>query len=483
LIATKKRIRKVKIKKKIFSTWFMLYFTKINRPIEILFGGAGSGKSVHSAMKDARRLVFDNKNILVVRKRYNSLKDSYYSELKKAIAVLGLSHEVSCTTTPLQITCKANGKVILFRGLDDVEKIKSITPPNGPIDHITIEEATEVKEADLGQLQFRMRGGGNRVTDEQLIAMNEMIDNGMVKVDILEALDLGSEEEMRANQKTLTLLFNPVNKQHWIFKRFFKKWVEDDQQHKIYEDEDLYINKSTHRDNNFLTLDDHIRYESYKTINPYLYDVYCCGKWGVLGDLVFTNFQIKDLSKVMQNVGVCDHGIDWGGGGKSAHAYSKVYNDVPRSGLGGNLYIIGECGGVKQKTKDFAKQILPFYSAEQTIWADSNNPLLVDDMNEILEDVYGIQRSYVMMAHKGRVSGRNFLAKKLTIDYINCQTTYIDYRMINHIAAFTSSVYARDAKTDEVLEEIERNEYDHWLYSAMYSQVHRAISVGSVHAY
>lgn len=47
-----------------------------------------------------------------------------------------------------------NGSEILFSGLDDVEKLKSIYAITG----IWIEEASELDEGDLNQLDIRLRG-------------------------------------------------------------------------------------------------------------------------------------------------------------------------------------------------------------------------------------------------------------------------------------------------------------------------------------
>ena len=51
------------------------------------------------------------------------------------------------------ITTMNNGAQILFAGLDDVEKIKSITPASGVLTDIWIEEATETSYDDLKQLE------------------------------------------------------------------------------------------------------------------------------------------------------------------------------------------------------------------------------------------------------------------------------------------------------------------------------------------
>lgn len=45
----------------------------------------------------------------------------------------------------------------MFTGLDDVEKVKSITPAKGVLERIFIEEATEIKEDAYMQLTKRLR--------------------------------------------------------------------------------------------------------------------------------------------------------------------------------------------------------------------------------------------------------------------------------------------------------------------------------------
>lgn len=292
--------------KELFNQKFAEYLFDTKSSIEILFGGAGSSKTVHSAFKDILR-VLQGKNVLVIRQVYNTLEDSYFQDLKKAISILGVEPLFEIKRSPLKISC-ANKKVILFRGLDDVEKIKGITVPDGQIDHFTVEEATETREDSINQLQFRSRGGGSKLDLHELEYIKEVFDNAdsleelqsqETKEDIFQTLGFDSREDFVQSEKTMTMLFNPVNKSHWIYERFFKDSkgkpifrIGD----KPYNTQELYIMHSTHWDNEFLTIDDHRRYEAYRFISKYFYDVYACGKWGVLGDLIFTKVKPANFS-------------------------------------------------------------------------------------------------------------------------------------------------------------------------------------------
>ena len=214
--------------------------------------------------------------------------------------------EFSFKRSPLRIEC-SNKNVILFRGLDDVEKLKGIACPVGEIDHFTVEEATETREPSINQLQFRSRGGGDKMTAEQIQEIKEQFDSAAnleeltsidTKQDIYEKLGFASREEFDNSGKTMTLLFNPVSENHWIYRRFFADadgnatfYIQD----KVYESPQLYIMHSDHWDNGFLTYDDHMRYESYRFINKYFYDVYSKGYWGVLGNIIFDNIKLAEF--------------------------------------------------------------------------------------------------------------------------------------------------------------------------------------------
>ena len=52
------------------------------------------------------------------------------------------------------------------------------------------------------------------------------------------------------------------------------------------------------KDNEFLTAEDHERLENEK--DEYYYNVYTLGNWGVLGDVIFKNWKLADLSEPVE---------------------------------------------------------------------------------------------------------------------------------------------------------------------------------------
>lgn len=117
----------------------------------LLYGGAGSAKS----WSVAQYLLFEKFyklqriGILVVRKTLPALKSSAYELMLAQLRRYDLPHELN--KSDLRITFGTN--FILFRGLDDVEKVKSIEG----INYVWVEEATEITQFDFLQLSLRAR--------------------------------------------------------------------------------------------------------------------------------------------------------------------------------------------------------------------------------------------------------------------------------------------------------------------------------------
>lgn len=237
---------------------------------QIFFGGSSSGKSFFLA----QRTVMDNMNgynYLVCRNVSNTLKKSVFNEIWKAICNMQLAMFYDRNKTEITITNRRNNKQILFAGLDDVEKLKSITPVNGVLERIWIEEATEVKRETYLQLKKRLRGR----TDKH---------------------------------KGIIISFNPVLKSHWIYKEFFAgKW---DESKNVYQDDRLLILKTTYKDNKFLTPDD--IYELEHEEDEYFYNVYTLGNWGILGNVIFKNWSTADLSGMIASFDNIHNGLDFG---------------------------------------------------------------------------------------------------------------------------------------------------------------------------
>ena len=66
----------LKISKKIFNNVYYPYLQQYDKPLEIYYGGAGSGKSVFICQKLLIKALNDKRKVLVIRKIQASQKES-----------------------------------------------------------------------------------------------------------------------------------------------------------------------------------------------------------------------------------------------------------------------------------------------------------------------------------------------------------------------------------------------------------------------
>lgn len=97
-------------------------------------GGRGSGKSSFLSVELILLLLkHPDCHAAVLRRVGNTLRTSVYAQVCWAIAALGLSGKFRCTVSPMECTYLPTGQKILFFGLDDPGKLKSIKVPFGYI--------------------------------------------------------------------------------------------------------------------------------------------------------------------------------------------------------------------------------------------------------------------------------------------------------------------------------------------------------------
>lgn len=293
----------IKISKKVFNKKFLPYIEDEHRYL-IFVGGAGSGKSYTLAQFIIYHIIKRKKfNLLVVRNTGKSNRDSTFALLKQIIIKWKLFKYFKINESDLRIKCLLNDNEIIFAGLDDVEKLKSITFSKGELTDIWIEEASEIQEADFNQLDVRLRGAGTK--------------------------------------KQIMISFNPVDVNHWLKRRFFDK-----------KDENVCIVHSTYKDNDFLDEDYKNLLEGYKDTDEYYYNVYCLGQWGVLGKTVFDAKKINERLQVVPKplkVGYFDYEYDgikitnikWV---NDSNGYIKIYQ-VPNSPVVTKYCIGGDTAG------------------------------------------------------------------------------------------------------------------------------------------
>lgn len=127
-----------------------------------LKGGRGSTKSSFVAIEIILGLMNDKKaNALVIRKVGDTIRQSVLETLLWAIDTLGVTHKFDYTKSPAEIRYKPTGQKIIFRGLDDPLKLKSIKIKDGYFKFLWFEEASELSgpEEIRSVEQSALRGG------------------------------------------------------------------------------------------------------------------------------------------------------------------------------------------------------------------------------------------------------------------------------------------------------------------------------------
>lgn len=132
--------------------------------LEYVFkGGRGSTKSTTVGMTIVE-LMNNNHDIhaVVCRKVGNTIKDSVYNKIKWAIGKQEFTEKFDSKLSPMEITLKATGQKIYFRGADDPDKIKSINPEFGYIGILWFEELDQFAgPEEIRKIEQSAIRGGN----------------------------------------------------------------------------------------------------------------------------------------------------------------------------------------------------------------------------------------------------------------------------------------------------------------------------------
>ena len=287
---------------------------------QIAWGGAGSGKSHIVARKMLYRLLKEKDvkhNMLVIRKVDRTIKRSVFTLVRNIISRWGLVSEFGINLTDKTIIYKPTGSQIMFSGLDDVEKLKSIEG----VTSIWVEEATELLQEDFEQLDLRLRG-----------------DHGCLK------------------QIIMTL--NPISEQHWIKKIFFDDPISG-----------VFTLKTTYLDNAFIDDEYKVVMENKKKTNPRYYGIYALGNWGTAEGLVF-NRVTQRLIRPDEITGLIRvQGLDYGYTNDPT-AFHESYVDMERQ-------IIYVYDGFYEKglsNAEIAQRIKDMLAHKNKTIADSSEP-------------------------------------------------------------------------------------------------------------
>ena len=252
----------------------------------LLLGGYGSGKSYHIATKILLKLMEEKRTALVVRNVKETIKESCFILFKDILSKANMLSDVTdsrskkkdgkiiAVQSPMELRFP-NGSRIIFKGMDNPEKIKSI---HG-VSIVWLEECSEINYDGYMELLGRIR------------------------------------------QPDVTLHFilscNPVGKENWVYNTFFTRVDDNGQEHVICDEYELYKKRTLVRkindkqkmyyhhslpdDNPFLPRSYIDRLDGLKFNDPQLWVVARWGRFGANGTRVLPNFVVAKDSKQFVN--------------------------------------------------------------------------------------------------------------------------------------------------------------------------------------
>lgn len=307
--------------KKLFTPKFLPYLLDYSHRWEFWMGSAGSSKSYTITQKLIIRACNEKIKILVCRRYATTIRNTVFSTFKEVLGKWGLIPYVKINESDFRIRFE-NGSEIIFLGLDNEEKLLSLNN----IGTIFIEEAYEVPQAIVEQLNLRMRGQNDF---QQII-----------------------------------LAWNPISKNSWLFQFSVKNPPASS----------IFIH-STYKDNPFLNQEYIDALEELYTRNPQKAKIYCDGEWGVDAEgLVFSNWRVEEFDALLLSSSGLEHrcGCDLG--------YIDATTIVPSlyDKKNGKIYIYDEFYKSGCQLDRIYDEIINMKLNKTKIYMDSAEPRSID---------------------------------------------------------------------------------------------------------
>ena len=372
-------------------------------------GGRGSTKSSFIGGRVLPILIIANPDChaVVFRKVGNTLKTSVYAQIQWGIYDLGLQDFFIFHVNPLEIIYKPTGQKILFLGMDDPGKVKSIKLPFGYIGITWWEELDQFEgEAQIRKAQQSTMRGGNKY-------WNFMSYNPPISVN-----NWANEftEDCERNRKKDTLVIRSTYldvPREWLGEQFIEEA------------------------------------EYLQQVNPRAYENEYMGVPVGTGGNVFDNVEHMDMpDSMIASFDKIYNGLDWGYA-NDPNAFNKMYFDSARQ----DLYIYAEHTAKHESNKELfdflykekhlkkrqfkivGKQEVceyidvPMMEYNELITADSAEPKSIGDFKS-----YGC---FMRPAEKGPDSVRYGIKwlqslRHIYIDKYRCPDTYDEFIKYEH---------------------------------------------------
>ena len=336
---------KIRVHKNIFNPVYLPYLEDFSTRFIVFYGGAGSGKSHFIAQRLIYKGLKSVRKVLVLRKVNRTTKASTFQLLLDIVKQFGIYNMCSINRTDFTITLP-NGTQFLCMGLDDPEKIKSITG----LTDAWLEEATEFSMDDFSQVNLRVR-------------------------------------DPKAKDQQIILSFNPVSKANWCYLQFFADNPELSEFR-----QNVKIVHTNYLDNPHLPKEYVETLLQMRKTNEVYYKIYALGEFGSLDKLVYNNWQIMDFD-VSNIKGHLLCGLDFGYTNDPTRFVASVMCEDE-----GRIYVFREWGGTGYLNDQIADAIKQMGFAKSIICADSAEQKSIDEIKKM-----GVPRIKPCVKGKGSI--------------------------------------------------------------------------------
>ena len=305
------------------------YLEDYSNRYNVYYGGRGSGKTRFIFDKLVLKGLREKRVILLMRKTTANCKYSVWKELKEAVERFKLTQYFTFYESDYSAVCKLTGTVFRCQGLDNPEKIKGFSE----ISDVLLEEATEFTQEDL-----------------------ELIDGTVRSVKYKLPLQV-------------YLLFNPVSKANWVYKRFgFDTGIVPP---------NTFVLKTTYLDNPHLSVDYIERMETMRTLNPTRWKIEALGDFVSLDKLIFHNYVVEEFNHATIK-GELLIGMDFGFINDVSTIVASVLDEE-----NGRIYVFKEWGAVGKTNDELAKIISSLGFSKSVIIADAAEQKSIEEIKRL----------------------------------------------------------------------------------------------------
>lgn len=390
----------------------------------VVKGSRGSKKSKTIAINMICRIMkYPESNLLVIRRVFNTLRNSCRADLIWAINRLKVNHLWRVPKGEHTLTYLPTGQQILFAGLDDPLKLTSITVAQGYLNFVWIEEAFQIEKQEMFEtLEESIRG----ILPPHLFHQ-------------------------------ITLSFNPWSEDHWLRKRFY-----NDTYDREYIDDLIYAITTDYTMNEFLDEVTLKRFEEMKIKRPNRFRVAGLGEWGIAEGLVYNNWEVLEFDpvKLLRSDFSLEvaFGLDFGFTNDPS-AFIAVIVDLRNK----RLFIFDEFYKKRLLNNEIAEEIKIRGYSKDEITADCAEAKSIEEIRS-----YGISRIKQSSKGKGSVNQG--------IQYIQQFDIYVHPKCTNTIMEFKNYVW--EEKNGITLNKAADN-YNHLMDALRYAL--EKYSTGGVH--